>query len=885
MSESTGASVGVITLDLRIAGKINEQLNAIASKANQSAQQSFSGLSKTVEDSLSKPMERAGETMEQAISAPVERAVKAAQAPMRKMTDQFEQSADEIAEIAARAAQRWTDSLKPSGAPETPRVAPRIISSADTTAASAEQFMGNWDPVTLKLKEVQQQVQEIPVAAEQAAQKSSNIFSRLSERIKSSFSAARKNVQDAEFKAVAAVQQAAQKSSSVVEKSEDRKRKAYRSTARMQANAVLSAVTSTTKGIARVGVLGRALSAGLAGSLAIAGPLAVAAGAFAILRKSISLATTNSDQFKRSLNEVKANLATAFTPIFQAILPALNALMAGLASVTRYIATFIAAIFGKTYAQSVAATKKMQSNAAAAGKSGKKGSLAGFDEINVIGQKEGAGDAAGGVDYDALNKKGSNAAERLAEKFKAAWAGIAAGFQDYVIQPIADNLYKFDAPVARFKALFEGIGAQCREWMAPLSSWFQNDLKGAIAQGIGDASTILSGFMDSLAMVAETVWKALQPAINWMVTKGLPMLTSVFQEVSKTAVTVFDVLKTVFDTLWQGVIDPFVQFVGKAIADVLNLFSSLWQQHGATTFENIRQAINSVKELFLNVWNSFLKPVFDQIFLTLNQLWTEHLLPLIGQIGEFVAKLLNGALEIYNGFISPIVNWFVVTLGPVVAAVTGDIIKLVGYVVGSIADAAKNILKALGGILDFVVGVFTGNWEKAWNGVKDIFSGVFNALYDIAKVPINGIIWLLNGLIEGVNAVVRQLNKIHVDIPEWVPVYGGQSFGINLPLAKKIPFLAKGGILEQPTLAMMGEYPGAKSNPEIATPQSLMQETFLQTMIPLLNELAAFREDMVQLLREIIAKNQNITLDGTTLARLLKPYLDEEDKRVGGTIF
>nr|DAM22415.1 MAG TPA: minor tail protein [Caudoviricetes sp.] len=889
-SEKTGTSVGVITLDLRIAAKLNEQMQAIAAGANQSAQRSFEGLGKTVEQSISKPVERAGKVMEQAISAPVEKATQAVKAPLQKMTDQFEQSADEIQEIAERAAKRWADSISPKPGPSPlPTTAPKIVSSADSTAAEAAQYMANWDPISLKLKEAQQRIEDIPKVSEAAAQKTGNIFSRLAGKIKSVFTSASKDVQDAEVKVFAGAQDAVAKSAGAVEKAENRKRGFYRSTARMQANAVLSAVTSTSKGIARVGVLGRALSASLAGSFAIAGPLAIAAAAFAVLSKSISLANVNSSQFKNSLNEVKANLQVAFTPIFQAILPALNALMSGLAAVTRYIATFISAIFGKTYAQSLAATKQMQKNATdAKAKSGSgskdKGSLAGFDELNVIGQKSNSA-AADGIDYDAINSKGSTAAARLAEKFKAAWQNIAAGFNDYVVQPIQDNLYKFDAPIERFKALFAGIGQQCRAWVEPLSRWFQTDLKSAVAVGIGAASTILAGFMDSLAMVAETIWKTLQPAINWVVTKGLPMLTDIFVEVSKTAVTVFDVLKTVFDTLWQGVIAPFAQFVSKAVTDVLNLFSSLWEQYGASTFDKIRAAISSVKDLFLNIWNNFLAPIFGQIFQTLDQLWTEHLLPLIGQIGEFVLKLVNGALEIYNGFVAPIVNWFVAMLGPKIAAVIGTIVQLIGGVVGTVADAATNILKALGGVLDFVVGVFTGNWEKAWNGVKEIFKGVFGALYDIAKTPINGIIWLLNGLIEGINAVIGQLNKIHVDIPDWVPTYGGKSFGIHLPLASKIPYLAKGGILEQPTLAMMGEYPGAKSNPEIATPQSLMQETFLETMIPLLNELVAFREDVLQLLREIIAKDPSITLDGTTLSRLLKPYLDEENKRVGGTIY
>ena len=95
-SEKTGTSVGIITLDLRIAAKLNEQMQAIAAGANQAAQRSFEGLGKTVEQSISKPVERAGKVMEQAISAPVEKATQAVKAPLQKMTDQFEQSADEI---------------------------------------------------------------------------------------------------------------------------------------------------------------------------------------------------------------------------------------------------------------------------------------------------------------------------------------------------------------------------------------------------------------------------------------------------------------------------------------------------------------------------------------------------------------------------------------------------------------------------------------------------------------------------------------------------------------------------------------------------------------------------------------------------------------------
>ena len=900
MAEGMGTSVGIISLDLRIVSKLNEQLNAIAASANKSAQQSFDQVGKTVEQSISKPVENAGKAMEKAITAPIERANATVKAPLKAVTDQFDQTADEIENIAAQAAKRWNDSINQAGGtlPTTAKLDGHSALATDPT-----EFMNNWDSTTLKPKATvaSSDAAESASGAAQASQTAGNAFTRMADRIRGAFSSVNQSVKKTYADVTSGAQSAAakttkavQESAKAVESAEKRKRSASMGTLRTQTNAMLSAVTSNARGVAKVGVLGRALSGSLLGSLKVAVPLAIAAAAFATLRKAISLATVNSDQFKRSLNEVKANLQIAFTPIYQAILPALNSMMAWLAAATKQVAAFISALFGKTYAQSLAATKQMQKNAAVAekaksgGGSKDKGQLAGFDELNVISQKNGAA-GTDGINYDALNAKGTKAASGLAAKFKAAWAGIAAGFNDYVTKPIQDNLSKFDEPVAKFKALFADVGTQCALWMQPLSNWFQTDFKSALAQGISDGSTILAGFMDSLAMVATTVWETVQPAISWMVRNGLPLLTDAFKEVSKTTVVAFEAVKVVFDTLWHGVIDPFAQFVSKVIVDILNIFKTLWEQYGATTFENIRTTINSIKDTILNVWNSFLKPVFDQLFLTLNQLWTDHLQPLVYQIGVFVAALINGAMEIFNKFIVPMVNWFVKTWGPPIAGAINIVIKNVGNVVAAIADAATNIFKALNGVINFLVGVFTGNWSKAWNGVKEIFSGVFNALYDIAKVPLNAVIGLLNGFtnafIDGVNGIIETLNKIH--IPDDFPIKQWAGVGIHIEPKShiSIPYLANGGILTQPTLAMMGEYAGAKSNPEIATPQSLMMDTFMETLVPLLNELEEFREDMVSLLREIIAKNPNITLDGVTLARLLQPYLNEEKKRVGGTIF
>ena len=116
---------------------------------------------------------------------------------------------------------------------------------------------------------------------------------------------------------------------------------------------------------------------------------------------------------------------------------------------------------------------------------------------------------------------------------------------------------------------------------------------------------------------------------------------------------------------------------------------------------------------------------------------------------------------------------------------------MLGSIFAVISDVIGSIIGILGGIIDFIVGIFTGNWSKAWNGIKDIFKNIVDGLVGIFKFPINLII-------DGINAFISGLNK--VKIPDWVPAVGGK--GINIP---KIPKLARGGIVDSPTVAMIGE--------------------------------------------------------------------------------
>ena len=122
---------------------------------------------------------------------------------------------------------------------------------------------------------------------------------------------------------------------------------------------------------------------------------------------------------------------------------------------------------------------------------------------------------------------------------------------------------------------------------------------------------------------------------------------------------------------------------------------------------------------------------------------------------------------------------------------------------GTIKNIASNIQEA-----------FSIAWEKVKEGVGvvgDVIRGVFEGVFDFIRGTINGIIRVINGLISGIvggiNTVIGGLNSINFSVPNWVPLIGGNSFGFNIPKfnAPQIPELARGGIVDRPTLALIGE--------------------------------------------------------------------------------
>jgi len=230
--------------------------------------------------------------------------------------------------------------------------------------------------------------------------------------------------------------------------------------------------------------------------------------------------------------------------------------------------------------------------------------------------------------------------------------------------------------------------------------------------------------------------------------------------------------------------------------------------------------------------------------------------------GEGMEQLVNGLSEVWKGLCEILTGVLILVLGKeCVEAIDAFLTKILDWFTKT-SFYTTGIKEIFQGLLDFIVGVFTLDWKKAWNGVCRIFAGIWNSFVSIVESAVNLII-------RAVNWCINQLNKIHVDVPDWVEDLTGMSgFGFNIPLLNevkmariKVPKLASGAVIPPNAefMAMLGDQRNGRN---LEAPEDVIR----------------------QIVREE-SGNGNIVINakGTMgqLIRLLKLEVEREDRRVG----
>jgi phage-related protein len=513
----------------------------------------------------------------------------------------------------------------------------------------------------------------------------------------------------------------------------------------------------------------------------------------------------------QQITQLKRALGNIFIPMLQVALPYLQAFVTLLTRASQAFANLLGfklPEFDYSGLESVGEDGEDVANSLAEATDAAKkfqASVLGFDQLNIMSApKESGGSEGGGGNFD-----------------------LPLDLSAYDYDFLGDAKSKTQEIVAQMENAFkkirgfavtagEGIGSFFVQNLLPVFDIIWNYFEYTLIPGLWNAG--IRG-MEGLGEIFGTGFTLIQTVTTdalGVVTEKLPLLLTeageFFNGTLNTLVTAFDTVKTIF-------------------GGVLDVLLDLWNRYGKDTLGSIWNFVIGIYDSFNLILNGRILPMINYVLEVLKNLWEDHLQKLVFRIGEFVMKLVSAATDIWTGFFKPIYDWITEKLTPIFMWLWRIIVDVVGWAFGVISDTFSSIIRIASGLLDFIAGVFTLDWDRAWEGIQNIFGGIWERITQIfvsgkelfklawkwIKEPFEGAYdWFvgiftdirdgivsvfsrigeflkqpLNGVISILNSVISRVNTISIDIPDWIPGIGGNSFGISIP---RIPMLATGGM-------------------------------------------------------------------------------------------
>ena len=357
-------------------------------------------------------------------------------------------------------------------------------------------------------------------------------------------------------------------------------------------------------------------------------------------------------------------------------------------------------------------------------------------------------------------------------------------FWDSVLQPLA----QWTGGI--FLSVWDGINGALKKF----SDWCANN-----PQTIQNIAVIIGSFF--------AAWK-----IASFVQQAAGLITTAFNIVTsvKSVAGAVSLLKTGVGTLTTALGGPLVIGIAAAIAAGVLLYKN-WDTicNWATKLKDwVVEKTRGLRDGTVNAFNT-LKTKCSNAMNTLHTSVVSKWNAIKNKFSEFkdwLASAFQTDWSIRFGVLGNILNAFL----------------------RGVSTKVQRIKKIFNGLITFIRGAFSGNWRQAWNGVKQIFTEVFQGLSDLARSPINAIISGFNAVLGTMNGLINKINGISfkIEVPKWIPGIGGSWWGFNgfkIPTIGSIPFLAQGGYVKPntPQLAMIGDN---RHQGEVVAPENKLKE-------------------------------------------------------------
>ena len=562
---------------------------------------------------------------------------------------------------------------------------------------------------------------------------------------------------------------------------------------------------------------------------------------------------------------LKGTLGGAFINVLTPILQMLNVLIGRLNAAATAFAAFIAAITGNSQkvttasAEATDAVDGLTDSTTAAGAAAKKagGNLAAFDELNTLADGSGSGSGTGSGVSTTVSE--TEATTNAVDDTTAALEGFKSAFDFTNLRESLETLKE------SFSGFKESIGSGLK-WiydniLVPLAAWTIEDALPVFLGVLAGAMNLLTAVIEALKPMAIWLWdNFLEPIAEW--TGGI--IVSVLRGIASALNGISDWIKN-NQALVQG------------MAVTIGLFFGAWQIAGVLAFLQMAGGVTGATSAMV-MWIQACTAG-----LLANKVAT------IALAGAYLKNLAAAIASTVSGLVTSTAAWVTSTAAKVAdtIATTTATAATTAFSVALAFLAANPIVLVIAAIVALVAAIvlLATHWDtvkakaaEVWSSITEVWakaSGWFseNVLTPIEsgfKGAINNLISLaegfINGFLGGINAIIKALNTIGIDVPEGVPFIGGTKFGVHIPTVSsvKLPRLARGAVIP-PNREFMAVLGDQKRGTNLEAPESLIR----------------------QILQEELANipNPNVTVvargNAAGLIRYLKFEIEQVDRQMG----
>lgn len=321
-----------------------------------------------------------------------------------------------------------------------------------------------------------------------------------------------------------------------------------------------------------------------------------------------------------------------------------------------------------------------------------------------------------------------------------------------------------------------------------------------------------SGIWEAIKSIVSLVWSAIKTIISTVINAIATVISTVLNTIKTVFETIWNAIKTLISTVWNAIkstISTVINTISTIISTVLNTIKTIF----STIFESIKNTVTTIFNAIKTTISTVINTISTTISTVLNIIKTtfstilESIKNTVTTVFNTIKSTISTIINAVSTTISTVLNTIKTTFSTVWNAIKTTVTTVINTIKTTISNVMATIQTGISTALNSIKTAWSNIWEGMKTTVINIFNGIWNGIKGVINSIIGGIEKMANGVINGINGMIKALNNLSFDVPDWVPGIGGETFGFNIGTIGNIsiPRLAKGGVVDQATLAMIGE--------------------------------------------------------------------------------